>query len=237
MRPGYPARLFDDLASVLGPRVLEIGCGTGQATLPLARRGHAITAVELGSGMATVARRKLAAFPEVEVVVSPFEEWPLPEHRFDSVFAATAFHWVDPAVRTTKAADALKPGGTLAVVSTHHIAGGSEQFFADVQRCYERFDPTTPPGLHLHSAEHEPRDSGEFDRSGRFGPVRFARYEWEQEYTTTEYLDLLSTYSGHRAMAASARAGLFQCIAALIEKHGGRLTKRYLTQLAWSSSR
>lgn len=229
--------MFDDLADVLGRRVLEIGCGTGQATLPLAKLGRAITAVELGAEMAAVARRKLAVFPEVEIVVAAFEEWPLPQARFDSVFAATAFHWLDPAVRMAKAADALTPGGTLAVVSTHHIAGGSEQFFADVQRCYERFDPATPPGLRLLTAEHVPQDSGEFDRSGRFGPVRFARYEWEQEYTTAEYLDLLSTYSGHRAMAADARAGLFRCISALIDGRGGRITKRYLTHLAWSDAR
>jgi ubiquinone/menaquinone biosynthesis C-methylase UbiE len=41
-RPGYPAELFDDLAALTGlragDRVLEIGPGTGQATLPLARR-------------------------------------------------------------------------------------------------------------------------------------------------------------------------------------------------------
>jgi SAM-dependent methyltransferase len=42
-RPGYSAALFSDLAELacIGPgcRVLEIGCGTGQATLPLAERG------------------------------------------------------------------------------------------------------------------------------------------------------------------------------------------------------
>ena len=53
-RPGYPAATFDDLLALtgLGPgaRVLEIGCGTGQATVPLAERGCQIVAVELGAG-------------------------------------------------------------------------------------------------------------------------------------------------------------------------------------------
>jgi SAM-dependent methyltransferase len=43
-RPGYPAELLDDLAALTGlragDRVLEIGPGTGQATVPLARRGY-----------------------------------------------------------------------------------------------------------------------------------------------------------------------------------------------------
>ncbi|GGU89831.1 hypothetical protein GCM10010211_65460 [Streptomyces albospinus] len=46
-----------------------------------------------------------------------------------------------------KAADALRPGGALAVVATRHVAGGSEEFFVEVQDCYERFDPATSPGL------------------------------------------------------------------------------------------
>ncbi|WP_236788829.1 bifunctional 2-polyprenyl-6-hydroxyphenol methylase/3-demethylubiquinol 3-O-methyltransferase UbiG [Amycolatopsis sp. GM8] len=77
---------------MLGHRVLEIGCGTGQATMPLAKRGYAITAVELGAEMAAVAHRKLADFPDVEITVSAFEDWPLLREPFDSVFAATAFH-------------------------------------------------------------------------------------------------------------------------------------------------
>src|SRR5262245_17480483 len=69
-RPGYPPGVFADLAELaeVGPgcRVLEIGCGTGQATVPLAERGCQIVAVELGAGLAAVARRKLARFPSVE---------------------------------------------------------------------------------------------------------------------------------------------------------------------------
>jgi hypothetical protein len=133
----------------------------------------------------------------------------------------------------TKAADALRADGLLAVISTHHVAGGTESFFVDVQRCYERFDPATPPSLRLPAATEVPKDSAEFEQSGRFGPTQFRRYEWEQTYAAQEYLGLLSTYSGHRAMPQSAREGLFLCIANLINTdHGGQITKRFMTQLA-----
>jgi SAM-dependent methyltransferase len=236
-RPGYPLALFEDLATLAGAgpgsRVLEIGCGTGQATAPLARLGYTIVAVELGAEMAAVARRSLAAHPHVRIVVGAFEDWPLPATKFDIVLSATAFHWLDPDTRMTKTADALRPDGVLAVVSTHHIAGGTEPFFVDVQQCYERFDPDTPPGLRLLAAVDIPQDSAEFRQSGRFGPVKFRRYEWDRTYTARGYLDLLSTYSGHRAMPRDAREGLFACIANLINNdHGGHVTKRYMTELA-----
>ena len=57
-RPVCPPELLDDLIDrtelQAGNRVIEIGCGTGQATVPLAQRGLAITAVELGGELAAV---------------------------------------------------------------------------------------------------------------------------------------------------------------------------------------
>ncbi|AWW41655.1 class I SAM-dependent methyltransferase [Streptomyces cadmiisoli] len=237
-RPGYPTELFDDLTDVAGIgdgcRVLEVGAGTGKATLPLAERGCRITAVELGADMSAVARRNLARFRNVEIVTADFETWPLPREPFDAVVAATAFHWIDPAVRMTRTADALRPGGALAVVTTQHVAGGSEEFFIEVQNCYERFDPATPVGLRppaardIDSSDHV----DEVARSGRFGPVVLRRYEWDLTYSTEQYLEVLRTYSGHRALAPRARKGLLDCIAGLIDgRYGGRITKRYLTEL------
>jgi SAM-dependent methyltransferase len=234
-RPRYPAQMFDDLAAAAAPpgaRVLEIGCGTGQATVALAERGYRIVAVELGPEMATVARRNLARFNSVEVVTAAFEDWPLPDEPFDVVFSATAFHWIDPAVRLSKSAAALRPDGLLATVMTEHIAGGSKEFFVAAQDCYERFDPATPPGLRQQPASDIPEDDRELASSGRFGPAKFHRYEWDASYTTAQYLDLLMTYSGHRALPAAQRSGLLNCIAGLIDDHhNGRVVKRYLTEL------
>src|SRR5947209_4923085 len=62
-RPGYPLALVDDLVDLAclgrGSRVLEIGCGTGQLTVPLAERGVSLVGVELGANLAAIARRKL----------------------------------------------------------------------------------------------------------------------------------------------------------------------------------
>jgi SAM-dependent methyltransferase len=238
VRPGYPEALFDDLAQLTdrrrGSRVLELGCGTGQATVALARRGYEVVAVELGPRLADLAQRKLAPYPATQVVNAAFEQWPLPAEPFDAVFAATSFHWIDRAVRVTKSADALRPGGVLAVVSTHHVAGGDERFFADAQRCYERWDPETPPdGSRLPAAADVASDREELDASGRFGRVVFRRYERELTYSAQEYRDLLLSYSGHRAMQVDARRGLLSCIGRLIdERYGGRIAKRYMNELA-----
>src|SRR5579884_2148202 len=96
-RPVCPSKLFDDLVALsgLGPgaRIVEIGCGTGQATLPLAQRGLTVVGVELGPRLAAFTRRKLAAYPNVEIVNSSFEAWDVGDARFDGVVVVNAVHW------------------------------------------------------------------------------------------------------------------------------------------------
>jgi SAM-dependent methyltransferase len=226
-RPGYPDALFDDLFALggIGPgsRVLEIGCGTGQATVTLAERGCVVVAVELGAN--------LAPYPNASVVVSAFEDWPLPEAPFDAVVAFTAFHWVDPAVGIEKVADALRPGGTFATITTDHAAGGTEAFFVDVQDCYERWDPDTPPGLRLQAAADIEPTIVE-DATGRFGAAELHRYETDIAYSTAQYVDVIRTYSPTRALDDARRNGLLACIGSLIDsRYGGLIVKRYLRQL------
>jgi SAM-dependent methyltransferase len=199
--------------------------GTGQLTVPLARTGACVTGVELGGSMAAVARRNLAGYPRVRIEVGDFETWALPEEPYDLVVVATAYHWLDPALRVRKPLAALRDGGVFAVVTTHHVAGGSEEFFAEVQALYERWDPATPPGLRL-------RDEAVVDTEVGFEPGEVRKYAREITYTSREYLDVLRSYSGHRALAPERRDGLLAGIGALIDtRYGGRITKRYLHEL------
>ncbi len=232
-RPGYPAAMFDALP-LSGSRVLEIGCGTGQASVSLAARGCVLTAVELGPRLAAMAAARLAAFGSARVVVADFDRWTPPDAGFDVVFCATAFHWLDPATRADRVADVLRPGGTLATVATHHVAGGTKRFFEDVQACYRRFDPRTADSV-LRPAAAIPFDGG---LGRRFRAAEFHRYEWSVEYSTAEYLDLLRTYSTTLTLPAVAAEGLLRSIGSLIDgRYGGRITKRYLTELRRATTR
>jgi SAM-dependent methyltransferase len=229
-RPGYPPRLFDDLVALAGTgRVLELGAGTGKATVSLARKGYSVLALELGPRMAAVAAANLASFDNVRIEVADFDRWTTDEPGFDLVFSANALHWLDPDTRYQRAAALLRPGGALATVTTHHIAGGSDRFYADVQRCYRRYDPATPPHFRPPAAADVPflRDLGPWYER----PV-FRRYEWTIEYDTAAFLDLERTQSGRLAMPPPAREGLMREIGALIDgRYGGRITTRYLVEL------
>jgi SAM-dependent methyltransferase len=234
-RPTYPSSLLHDLETLadIGPgaRVVEIGPGTGQATLALAATGARLVAVELGPSLAARLRDKVAGLP-VEVVVGAFEDWPLPDEPFDIVAAFTAWHWLDKGSRARKAHDALRPGGTLATVTTTPVLGGTEQFFADAQRCYVRWDPATPSAHRWPSAGEVPPATDEIEKSHLFGAPTRRRYQQDIRYTRSAYLDVLRTYSNHRDLPPDVLAGLLGCIGQLIDtRYGGSVTKRYLYEL------
>jgi SAM-dependent methyltransferase len=120
-RPTYPAELIDQACHVAGigsgDHVLEVGCGTGQLTRGLVGRGLYVTALDPGKNLIALARHNLDGADEVEFVNARLEDAPLPRAGFQAVFSASAFHWVDPEVSWRKAADALVPGGTLALLT------------------------------------------------------------------------------------------------------------------------
>ena len=230
-RPEYPDELYDHLVTVVGlgrgAHLLEVGCATGKATLPLARRGFRITCLEPGSALAAVARRNLAGF-EVDVVETRFEDWTAPGRSFAMMFAATAWHWIDPAVRYRRAADALARGGCLATWGAGHVIPyGGDPFFEQLQEVYEEIGEGLPPDAPLPRPQELDDDRADIERSGLFDVVDVRQFDWEVVYDADAYLDLLSTFSGHIAMHGWQRERLFGEIRRRLAERPDGLLRRH----------
>jgi SAM-dependent methyltransferase len=230
-RPEYPGELFGELVRLArlrrGDRLLEIGCATGKATIPLARHGFQITCVEPGADLAAEARRNLASFPRVDIAKGTFEAWQPPQAGFALVFAATAWHWIDPAVRYRKAWEVLREGGHLAFWSaTHAFPPGGDPFFHEIQEVYEEIGEGLPPGAAFPAPAELPDERAEIEASGLFTGVEVRRFGWEVSYTAEEYIRLLGTFSSHIVMAQWQRDRLYGEIRRrLAERPCGRLSR------------
>lgn len=238
-RPYYREELFDDLFRLTGiapaaARILEVGTGTGRATEPLARRGCEVVGIELGANLARIASRNLAQFPRVTIINASFEDWVDPSARaFDIVFAATSWHWIDPALRYRKAAQALKPGGALAfTVGTHAFPHDVDPFFLEIQAAYETVGMGWPGDWPPPPPDQIPDWRAEIEASGFFEDIRTARYLWTDEYDAESHVALMQTASDHRLLDAEKREWLFREMRRLIAaRPGGRITKHQLTIL------
>jgi len=111
-RPDYaPEAVHWALDPAPGPRVLDLGAGTGKLTAALVTLGAHVTAVEPDPKMLAELRRVL---PTVRALSGSAEAIPLPDASVDAVVAGNAMHWFDMDVAGPEIARVLSPGGVLA---------------------------------------------------------------------------------------------------------------------------
>jgi SAM-dependent methyltransferase len=233
-RPDYPEQLYDTLVETAqikaGDRLLEVGCATGKATIPLAQRGFRIVCIEIGPDLVTAARRNLIEFPGVEIIQSAFEACAAHvDDQFDLVFAATAWHWIDPATRYQRARELLRPGAHLAFWSaTHVVPDDGDRFFFEIQDVYEEIGAALPVAATWPRPGELPDDRGEIEGSGLFQDVVVRHFDWEISYNAEEYIALLDTFSGHIAMQPSNRDRLYAEIRRrLAQRSDGHLRRHW----------
>ena len=244
-RAGYADEVVDrvlDFAGVPAPdlNALEIGAGTGKATVAFAARGVHILALEPDDAMAALAQRNCERFSNVRIERATFEDADLDGAGFDLVFAAQAWHWVRPEVRSTKAAAVLHRGGTLAVIG-HRTNWHGEALHADLEEVYRRLVPDlyakAPgfPGLTSGATDHDLLD--ELTGSGLFADASAHSHPWSPTFTADTLVDLLLTQSDHRLLDEDRRALLLAEVRRVVEAHGGEVVVPAVTALVLARSR
>lgn len=229
-RPHYPTDLIEDLVELaqLSPaaQILEIGTGTGKATLPMAQRGFTLHCLEPGNKLATIATENLRPYPSVTIETVTFEDWPLQAEGYDLVMSAQAFHWVDPAVGYPKVAQALKPTGKIALI--WNIASKSDTaIFQQLDRVYTTYaNWRLKPFEELKKAREQ-----ELMASKCFAEPIVKQYSWSQPYTTQQYIDLVRTQSDYLIQSEVKQQELLEAIATVIENNGGSIDRPYVSVL------
>ena len=223
-RPAYPPALLDEVAA-LGPRVLELGPGTGRTTQALVDRGAEVTAVELGSNLAAIAMRHV---PEARIVVADFDTWEPAQADFDAVVAFNAFHWLQPDAKYAKVARLLRAGGALAVVEVDYVTvPDGDPFWGEVREDYETLLPdqdfsVPPPEEAIGDLRSE------LEASGVFREIDIHRYRWDAAFTADEWVDVLGTFSRNIAVGPATTDPLFARIRARIDARPTRSVTQHL---------
>ncbi|HEX8986719.1 MAG TPA: class I SAM-dependent methyltransferase [Rhodocyclaceae bacterium] len=133
-RPGYPEALFDWIAAQTAGHdlVWDCGCGSGQASVPLAERYRRVVATDLSERQI----REAAPHPRVAYRAAPAEASGLPDRCCDLVTVAQALHWFDFDRFYAEVRRVLKPGGVLAAWTYQLLRGepGIDEIFIDYYR-------------------------------------------------------------------------------------------------------
>lgn len=212
-RPRYPEEVFDLLAretgTARGDVVVEIGAGTGIATMPLAALGLDVIAIEPAPALAALAAAKLG--DRGRVVVGRFEDCTLPD-RVTLLAAFNAWHWVEPAAGLERASRLLAGGGWLALVWTEVVAWGPPGFGA---RLAELFGAPWPTRWDNVVASLQPVIDDD-----RFDDIRTFHHPFARKLDAATYVAVTRTYGGQRSDE--------QCAALermITDEFGGSVTK------------
>lgn len=210
-----------------GPRVLDLGAGTGKLTATLVAAGADVTAVEPDPAMLAELRRTL---PGVRALPGSAESIPLAPASVDAVLAGNAMHWFDMAVAGPGIARILVPGGVLAGlwnVVDDRVAWAAE--LAQVSGSAAIGPRDTHSKWRAATADmHLPRTG-----AARFGSPEQAEFPHGQRRTADSLVSTLATRAGMLVMPEREREATLGRIRAFLastpETAGGEFTLPMVT--------
>jgi SAM-dependent methyltransferase len=226
-RPAYPDALVRRIvAASPGMEVLDVGCGTGGSARPFQAAGCRVLGVEVDARMAEFARAH-----GLDVELAKFEDWEPAGRTFDAVVSGMSWHWVDPVAGAAKAAEVLRPNGRLAAFwNVQQPPAELAHAFSEV---YRRVLPDSPfaramTGLEAYSRVFSAAADGVCEADA-FGAPEQWRFDWQQPYTTQEWLDQVPSFGGHSQLPPAKLDELLAGIGAAIDAAGASFTMGYAT--------
>lgn len=233
-RPVYIKELYDDIFRYqsVGPgsNVLEIGMGTGKATLPILETGCRLTGLEPGQQLAALAKEKFQGYKNIFICQQTLQEYTGTDGTFDVVYAATAFHWLPESYGYRRVYNLLKNGGAFARFAYHAGTDRKRTTLAEeIQELYKACLPQT--GGFREYCEADAEQLAGLAANYGFTDTKYHLYSMTKDFTADEYMILLRTYPDHMRMEPESRKKLFDGIHSAILKHGGTITVYYTFDL------
>ena len=210
-RVSYPTRLINDIIFYSGVKangkVLDVGCGTGQATIPFAERDFNVVGLDISQEMVDVAKNKCSLFKKVSFRVGTFEDVKFPFESFDTIISGMAWHWITLKDRYKKAFKILKKKGTLALFWSYQQNEKSE-FVKEVSKVLDKYN-----GLNRGLAYSRIKNIIDFTytelrRNKFFNFVEIREYEESIEFSKQRYLDLISSYGWVQMLSKKEKQSL-----------------------------
>lgn len=225
-QPTYLPELYADIMKYSNinheSRVLEIGIGTGQATLPILNMNCQLTAVEIGDKLAAFTREKFNEYKNLEVVNMAFEDYKCPDNSLDIIYSARAFHWIPEEIGYPKVCRLLKSGGIFARFANHpHKDKGNEPLHIAIQKVYAIYMPDAVLGQEY--SDKMASDRADIAKKYGFIDIDYKLYHRIRTFNAENYATLISTYSDHRALGKTKLALFTNEIKNVINSFGGKI--------------
>lgn len=226
-RPTYVQDLYKDIFTYKEinslSKVVEVGIGTGQATLPILKTGCSLTAVEYGDQLSKYSKEKFQDYKNFDVVNAKFEDFKCPEASLDMIYSASAFHWIPEEIGYPKVFNLLKSGGIFARFANHPYKDkGRIGMHEALQSIYKVYMPGSLESKEY--SEEQAHHRADIARKYGFIDIEHHLYQRTRTFTSDDYILLLGTYSDHIAIEEERRKQFFSEIKQAIDDLGGLIS-------------
>lgn len=228
VRPGYPASLFEDIRDQCGigddSRLLEIGAGSGIATVELAKLGCHIVAIEPGAHLAAIAKKQIEKNKNVKIFEGTFENFRTTD-RFDAILAFTAFHWLSEGGKYQQVLDLLNGSGNLVLVWNSFFQSDLP-VTVEVNKAYREFLPEIYPEESTIAKVNDGvlsklnRREQEVVANSLFYPVFLRKYLSNYNYDDQTYPKLLNTFPKIVEVEEKKRLRFLERISKIVKRQG-----------------
>ncbi|OFZ24592.1 MAG: hypothetical protein A2381_13965 [Bdellovibrionales bacterium RIFOXYB1_FULL_37_110] len=225
-RPTYPNQIFEDIIRLTKinteSKLLEVGCGTGQATVQFARKGFNLHAIDIGENLIEIAKQNCKPFNNTRFEHISLEEHAKTNNQYDLIFSACAFHWIPVEIRYELASKVLKDNGHLSII-TLIVLNDDNSISSKLDKIYKDIAPEISAPLNNKKSPEEQilKLKNEIESSSFFKNVSISESIIETQYSSEEYIKLLQTFSNHRNLHVQTQKLLYDKIFELIESTGG----------------
>lgn len=225
-RPKYSKEVFSAICNYShidkSKILVEVGCGTGQATEFFLECGSRVIAIESGKNFAKFVADKFAKYANFKVYNLDFENFTLQNNSIDLIYAATSFHWVNEEVGFRKVFNMLKRGGTIALFwNTPFVNRIDDPLHQDIQKIYKKYRPNEPTPIENNTEKYRLRRKT-IEKYG-FVNLKLLFFHQTRTFSSKEYISLLNTYSDHITLPPKIKNAFEKEIIQTIDKHGGIL--------------
>jgi ubiquinone/menaquinone biosynthesis C-methylase UbiE len=225
-RPTYCKELFNDIIQyselIQNKKAIEIGIGTGQATVPFLMTGCDVTAIELGKNLAEYSKEKFNEYKNFSVYNTSFEDFECDDNSYDILYSATAFHWIPEEIGYPKALKLLKNDGTLALFwNKPCVYREDDLLHQKIQSIYQKYRPSDDKFIE-NDTERYNKISKTIESYG-FRDLVVKLYHLKRIFNSSDYISLLNTYSDHRSMGDSIKQLVYNEIENTILENGNVL--------------
>lgn len=230
VRPRYSKELIKcavDLTQLSsGAKILEIGCGPGNATVAFAQLNFSMTCLDPNQDFCQLAQQNCAPYPNVEICNTSFEEWTLKANQFNAVLSANAFHWIPPEIGYPKAAEALRDDGCL-ILLWNMTPEPQYEVYQALLSVYQAYAPSL---VRYEGEEVQQEILQGFGqnvlKSGCFRDLVSEQMACEVTYSIDDYLNLLSTL---RKLDSQTKDLLFEGLREKLKNFGDNIQLFYLS--------